>query len=169
MEIELAATGDAQAIRDVHCETWAVTYAALVPAEFFDHRLQAHRRRDWQELLVAQQRACGGVLLARDASSRLIGFCQFGATEDEDDDPAEIGEIMRLYVLPGEQRNGVGRALVERALSELRAQAKTFATLWVLEADSRAVRFYERTGWTADGARRFDGATDVRYRRPLQV
>ena len=53
MEISLAATGDAQAIRDVHCETWAVTYAMLVPAVFFEHRLQAHRRRDWQELLVA--------------------------------------------------------------------------------------------------------------------
>ncbi len=159
-----AAITDAQAVRAVHCETWAATYADLVATEFFKYQLEAHRHRDWQQLIVAQRFAGGGVLLARDPTSSLIGFCQFGSTEDEDDDPAEVGEILRLYVPPGQQRKGVGRALVDRALSELAAQANTWATLWVLdlEADFRAVAFYEHTGWTPDGARRFDGATDVR-------
>jgi hypothetical protein len=41
-------------------------------------------------------------------------------------------------------------------------------TLWVLESDSGARAFYEHLGWQSDGSRRFDGATDVRYRRPVR-
>jgi hypothetical protein len=40
-------------------------------------------------------------------------------------------------------------------------------TLWALETDERARSFYERLGWQPDGARRFDGVADVRYRRLL--
>jgi RimJ/RimL family protein N-acetyltransferase len=41
--------------------------------------------------------------------------------------------------------------------------------LWVIEANIRGRRFYERLGWTADGARQpidFDGelVDEVRYR-----
>ena len=46
------------------------------------------------------------------------------------------------------------------------------ATLWVLRGNERARRFYERAGWTVDGARKDDvvagvPVTEVRYRRDL--
>lgn len=48
----------------------------------------------------------------------------------------------------------------------------TEATLWVLEANARARRFYERKGWAVDGAAREEEVggrrvTEVRYRRLL--
>jgi len=44
--------------------------------------------------------------------------------------------------------------------------------LWVVDANERARRFYERHGWTAEGIEKVDtvlGAmvTEVRYRRSL--
>ena len=46
------------------------------------------------------------------------------------------------------------------------------ATLWVLETNARARRFYESAGWAADGATKTDRRGDielreVRYRRAL--
>lgn len=110
MRIELAADADATAIGVVHVETWAVTYRDLLPPRFYEERLDAHRHRDWHELIAAQQAAGDGVLVARGG-------------------------------------DGLG----------------------VLEADPRAVSFYEYIGWVADGARRVDGAVDLRYRCPLRL
>ena len=47
------------------------------------------------------------------------------------------------------------------------------ATLWVLEDNPRARRFYELAGWRPDGARKADewfevSATEVRYRKRLR-
>jgi hypothetical protein len=41
--------------------------------------------------------------------------------------------------------------------------------LWVLEANGRARRFYEREGWTLEGGTRTTplGPSEVRYRRTL--
>jgi GNAT superfamily N-acetyltransferase len=167
MQIGLAAMADAEALREVHVETWAATFADLVPARFREERLAAHRRRDWRALLAELAQAGGGVMTARDDRGALIGFCQFGATPDEDDDADEVGHIDRLYVLPRRQRGGVGGALVDRTLTELRGRGWKATTLWALEADARAVAFYEKTGWIADGARRFDGGGERRYRRRL--
>ena len=44
-------------------------------------------------------------------------------------------------------------------------------TLWVLEANARARRFYARAGFTPDGARHLlddlGGVAEIRYRRTL--
>lgn len=57
-------------------------------------------------------------------------------------------------------------------LAALRANGFTTASLWVLEDNPRARRFYEREGWRPDGGRReeeFFGVptTEVSYRITL--
>ena len=60
------------------------------------------------------------------------------------------------------------------ATSQLTRAGFTTATLWVLDTNTRAIRFYTATGWTPDGAIKADtvgGMTihDVRYRRDLST
>jgi ribosomal protein S18 acetylase RimI-like enzyme len=162
--IELATTADAAALRDLHVLTWAHTNAPLVPQEFQAHRLSQHRVRDWRELIAAQAAQGGGVLVAR-SGPELVGFCQYGPSPDEEDRGVAVGHIHRLYIHPGAQGRGVGRALLEHAVNRLSSTGARDLTLWVLENDPRARGFYERLGWRPDGTRRFDGVWDVRYRR----
>jgi GNAT superfamily N-acetyltransferase len=103
------------------------------------------------------------VLVAREAEA-LLGLCQYGPTKDEDDCASEVGHIYRLYVQPAAQGRGVGTSL-GLAAGRLSRSGAGSLTLWALENDPRARTFYERRAWQADGARRFDGAWDVRYRR----
>lgn len=163
MRIEAAAVADAEALRNLHAETWADAYAELLPAAFYVERLARHRRRDWSEVIVDQVARGGGVLVAREPSG-LVGVCQYGPSEHDDDRASWVGEIRRLYVQPAFQRRGVGRALLAGAVERLRAAGARSVTLWVLESDPGARAFYERMGWRPDGGRRFDGATDLRYR-----
>ena len=45
-------------------------------------------------------------------------------------------------------------ALLDAALAALAASGSSEASLWVLEDNARARRFYEARGWRADGAAR---------------
>jgi GNAT superfamily N-acetyltransferase len=70
-------------------------------------------------------------------------------------------ELDALYVLPDAAGRGVGSRLLDRA--------GAVSTLWVLEANHPARRFYERRGWSPDGTARPGGGgrPEVRYvRRP---
>jgi N-acetylglutamate synthase-like GNAT family acetyltransferase len=59
------------------------------------------------------------------------------------------GELLLCYVRPGSQRRGVGRALLTAL--EARARAWQLTRLYLLSS-SGARAFYERAGYTADGA-----------------
>jgi GNAT superfamily N-acetyltransferase len=97
----------------------------------------------------------------------VVGFAAVGPSRDL----PERGELYAIYVEPTEWSGGTGRALIAEAEREL-ASRYDEATLWVLEDNPRARRFYERAGWQPDGARKaFDrwgvAAPEVRYRKRL--
>src|SRR4051794_10411236 len=104
------------------------------------------------------------VLVAEDRVGRVVGLACAGRARD--DDVAEgTGELYALYVDPESWGAGHGRALDAAARAHLHGALFGGAVLWVLEANARARRFYERCGWVADGTRReHAGATAVRYR-----
>jgi GNAT superfamily N-acetyltransferase len=79
------------------------------------------------------------------------------------------GELRALYVVPAEWGSGTGNRLHDAAVDGMREDGATAATLWVVEGNVRARRFYERHGWSADGETKpshFD-LTELRYARPL--
>jgi GNAT superfamily N-acetyltransferase len=150
---------DAAAIADVHVRTWQAAYEDVFGAE----RLAGigDRRAQWESWL-ADPRTGWSVFVA-DESGRLLGFASMGPSRDE---PGK-GELFAIYVLPDAWGSGAGSALMASALEALRGYSS--ATLWVLEDNPRARRFYEREGWILEGGRRdeeFLGMTvaEVRYR-----
>ena len=102
----------------------------------------------------------------------MVGFVTFGPSEDEPADP-EVGQVYAIYVDSGYWDRGYGRDLFAAAVRGLTAADFGAATLWVLESNARARRFYESAGWAADGATKTERRGDVelreiRYRsRPL--
>jgi GNAT superfamily N-acetyltransferase len=78
-------------------------------------------------------------------------------------------ELRSLYVVPQAWGTGVAQRLQEAALDAMRERGATEAVLWVVEANGRARRFYEREGWTLNGETRASplGPSEVRYRRSL--
>jgi len=102
--------------------------------------------RRWSQLIAA-----GGVVVAH-AGGRAVGMTRFGA----DPDDATRGHVFSLYVDPGAEGAGVGRALLARAAEELAARGFRSATLWVFAANERALRFYRANGWEPTGETRVE-------------
>ena len=69
--------------------------------------------------------------------------------------------------MPHLRSRGHGRALLDRAFAEFRRRGYTEVTLWVLERNTKARRFYERFGFQQDpGGKTYPGTDvpEVRYR-----
>jgi GNAT superfamily N-acetyltransferase len=164
VKLRLAQIEDADALRAVHVRAWADTYREFLPQGMFNERLAQHRHRDWVERVRSQQAAGGGVLALLE-DDHIVGLCQYGPTEDGDDEPDLIGHVHRLFVDPLHQGRGGGRLLLTEACEALRLTKRQAATLWALEKDGRARRFYEHMGWRNDVGRK---DLDVRYRFSLE-
>ena len=161
MLVRAAAPEDAEAIARVHVRAWQVAYADVFPPDRLAELDVAARARQWREGLEAEWTA----LVTEDG----LGFASVGASRDVEGE----GELYAIYVDPDSWGAGHGRALMEAALASLRDDGFEQATLWVLEDNPRARRFYERAGWRLDGAAKEDeflGTTvrEVRYRTSLR-
>ncbi|HVA87160.1 MAG TPA: GNAT family N-acetyltransferase [Candidatus Saccharimonadales bacterium] len=77
----------------------------------------------------------------------IVGWVVAGPYRDEDRTGLHQGEIYGCYVLPARWRDGVGRQLVTHAVAALTQAERADVTLWVLEANDRARRFYENCGF----------------------
>jgi GNAT superfamily N-acetyltransferase len=170
--VRSATTDDGAAIALVHVRSWQEAYRGQLPAELLDSLSIEQRTRWWAEGWWSQNLARRRLLVAEEAND-VRGFAAIGPSRD-DDATAPTGEVYAIYVDPGAWGQGLGRRLMKRALYELRAANFAEATLWVLESNRRARRFYEIGGWQDDGRRRIERLREgvlevgeVRLRRDL--
>lgn len=166
VRVRRAVLEDAASIAAIHVRSWQVAYRGLMPDGLLDGLSVEQREESWQEALGESAYA---MYVAVDDAA-VLGFCAV-ATPSRDDDAQEgVAEIGAIYVEPSMWRTGAGRALMDVALADLRADGWRQVTLWVLAENQPARDFYSRFGLMPDGAEMThagSGATEVRLRGPI--
>ena len=114
-----------------------------------DHRSSGGCRAGARSSTATSRRLRGR---GRRAARRSAGHCRGGARTR----PGELRRAVGDLRAPEAWGSGAGTALLAAGVEELRRQGYAEASLWVLEDNPRARRFYEREGWTLDGARKED-------------
>jgi GNAT superfamily N-acetyltransferase len=171
VRIRPATQEDAGAIAAVHVTSWQATYRGVVPDEVLDGSdLAANRRRLWQRLLGPEAPA-GHAAWVAEVGGEVVAFADV-LTSRDDDAGGTTGEVPMIYALPQAWGSGAGRQLVAAAVDGLRDAGCSAVTLWVLDSNARARRFYELAGFAPDGATKTEQIagttmTEVRYRREL--
>jgi GNAT superfamily N-acetyltransferase len=172
VELREARRGDELAVADVHVRAWQEAYRGLIPDEYLD--ALDPRDRATRYTFEADDPAAPTTVIAVDGAGdgeeQILGFTTICPSRDAD--APGLGEVVALYVDPERYRGGVGRVLMAEARRRLREAGFTEALLWVLDGNDRATSFYEREGWTPDGARRVEHPYGVvsnvsRFRRSL--
>lgn len=150
---------DVAAVTRLQVESWRVAYVDLIPAAYLAAMSAAERERRHLSRVTDPEPRAAYLLAERDGE--IIGMTNVGPSRDDDLDAATVGEIRAMYALPAAWSTGVGNALMRAALAHLRDAGFTAATLWVLEGNQRARAFYERWGFTPDGARHLEDLGDL--------
>ncbi|MEO7663693.1 MAG: GNAT family N-acetyltransferase [Candidatus Limnocylindrales bacterium] len=169
--IRPAVPDDARGIAEIRVASWRATYGGIVPAAILDG-MDGGRNETWLAERIADPGA-SITLVTEGIGERLAGYALAGyalAGPCRDDDGDSLGEIEAIYLDPEVRGRGLGRPLLEAAAVALRAAGFRIHVLWVLTANDPARRFYERAGFSTDGASRmldFDGTPiqEIRYRR----
>lgn len=163
LKLRRATAGDADAIGALWDESARAGFGPLLPE---GHPLPEFDPGIFRALIQNPELH---VLVADDAGEAL-GHTTFGKNRD-DDVAADVGEIRALFVRPAAWRRGVGSALMDRALVELRELGYAEATVWSFDANARANAFYEHHGFRRDGAEKREEVwadrLEVRYRLAL--
>lgn len=157
VDVRWARVEDARGIAAVHVDAWRQAYTGLVDQQVLDGLDVGTRTTMWTSWITRSHAGLAPegythpahrLLVAADGD-RILGWAGFGAGRDADS--ARLGELAGLYAHPSAWSRGVGHALLTRAEDELRAEGWPDAYLWVLRGNARAIDFYERHGWHADG------------------
>ncbi|AQX81265.1 hypothetical protein BWO91_15990 [Plantibacter flavus] len=100
-------------------------------------------------------------LLVDDDDGTAIGYTMlvFGDPVDADVLAAvahrPTAELSKLYVLPASHGAGGARTLMEATLDDARSREVTSVWLGVNQQNARAIRFYDKSGFTVVGTKTF--------------
>jgi GNAT superfamily N-acetyltransferase len=165
--VRLGTPHDALAIARVHVEAWQSAYRGHIPDAALDALDVTERAQTWIERLAVPHH---GIRVVAGAGS-VLGFCDMMRSRDADAEPG-TAEVTAIYVQPASWASGFGRLLLDASMAAARRDGQHALTLWVLESNAPARRFYEHMGLAPDGAtqilaRAGHSLHEVRYRIEL--
>ena len=160
--IKHATVQDAAAISKIHALSWKSAYRGIVPQNYLDgiqDNLWVGAFQKW----ITENVFTADLLLLDD---EVVGCITYGKSRD--DSFSDWGEIVSIYIHPDHYGKGYGQKLMGYALDQLKAGGFKNCFLWVLAANTKARRFYEKSGFVWDGEEghieiRGKKLTDLRY------
>ncbi|MFI8952153.1 GNAT family N-acetyltransferase [Streptomyces sp. NPDC053750] len=161
---------DCDRVSEIRVRGWQTAYRGLMPQPYLDG-LDAREDAERRRALFLRAPDTMVNLVAQDDGGRVVGWACHGPYRDGERH-TEDAELYAIYVDAGRVGTGVGHALLQESIRRCTAAGHERMLLWVLKDNARARRFYERAGFTADGAEEaseVDGVAvpEVRYARAL--
>ncbi|MBK8175413.1 MAG: GNAT family N-acetyltransferase [Rhodospirillales bacterium] len=133
---------DADRIAEVYVESWRSAYAGMIPNAVLVRLSAGAQAREWAQQL-SRRKLADSILVADLTGHGVIGFGSCGAARASH--LPHGGEIYTLYVAPGHQDRGIGRALLTRMFDVLIDRGLNSVVAWVL-AQNPSRFFYEAMG-----------------------
>lgn len=131
----------AQILNDIHYQSWIICYRGMLDDHFLD-------TMDPQRWVAFFQKTLGTILKGAilEVEGKPAG-CVTYKISDELYGDQQAGEIVSFYFLPSFWGKGVSSLLMQWVLDQLREMKCSVVSLWVLEQNKRACRFYEKMGF----------------------
>lgn len=145
MHIREATAQDALAISQIIARSWRGAYQNIIDPMYLSRLPEEYwlpAIRSW----LSSGRMYGFIA---ETEARPVGCVIFGRSREEQH--ADWGEIVSLYVLPESMGNGVGSALLNAALAALHTDGYDRIYLWAIAEYTHGLRFYQHQGFHAVG------------------
>jgi ribosomal protein S18 acetylase RimI-like enzyme len=144
-KIRYANVGDAAILGKIHSQSWKVAYKDIVPEEILNN-ISSEKRQKYFEKALSEGWEEDAIIFKDDMA---VGLICIGKCRDADKDNS-YGEIWGIYLLPEYFNKGIGFELINWGISELTNRKYKKVSLWVLEENVHARRFYEKVGFNHD-------------------
>ncbi len=144
--IRYANVNDAKILGEIHSRSWKVAYKGIVPDKILENITVQKRQKYFEEALANGWEE--DAIISK--NNEDVGFICIGGCRDTDK-TSICGEIWGIYLLPEYWNMGIGSELTNWGINELKKRNYNQVTLWVLEKNINARKFYEKLGFRHDG------------------
>jgi GNAT superfamily N-acetyltransferase len=161
-----ATVEDARGIAEVQVSAWRAAYRGFLPAQLIDEMSVDLREGVWRTVL---EDPASPTFVAGDP---VAGFLTLSLPGRDDDAGERTAEIVATYVDPSRWGQGIGKALMTRALERLPATDWDDVILWVFLRNAQGRAFYARSGFRLDGEQGThdqSGVRTARMRRAIEA
>ena len=146
--IRAATDADVLQMAKVHITSWRETYPGLLPDSMLARLSIAEEAIRWQRMLDRPPGRSEAAFVA-ELEGVVVGYGTCGGQRTPLlKERGFTGEIGELYVLGCAHRQGVGSGLMKAMAGMLMERGHRAMSLWVLEENRRARRFYDGLGGT---------------------
>ncbi len=132
---------DIEGMARVSVDTWALTYADVLPAAYLERMRYAAQENQRSRMMHA-----AGVyhfVAIEPTAGEVVGYASCGPARNAGSSVS--GEIYELYVQNGFQSRGIGRRLFRAARNQLASDGHETMIVWVL-SDNPNLGVYPRLG-----------------------
>lgn len=150
IRIRPATLADAPALGRLHRDCWMETYSDVLSERFLAAASAERLADEWAGMLAAGSADAtvpGSVVVVAELDGgpapQLVGFAR-SAPSDDPEAPRPT-KLDSLYTLASTHGSGLGARLLDAVLDDRPAYA------WIVTANDRARRFYEKHGFALDG------------------
>jgi L-amino acid N-acyltransferase YncA len=134
-----------------HIACWQSAYKDIIPSGFLANMPNEIEQRT-ERLKNNLNESTDISYYYAAVNGKMIGRLIFGKCRDED--KSNAGEVTAVYLIKEYWNKGLGRKMMDYAIDELKSIGYDEIIVWVLEDNNRARRFYEKYGFTLDGAKK---------------
>ncbi|MDO8611028.1 MAG: GNAT family N-acetyltransferase [bacterium] len=146
--IRNATVEDAPQIATIHVRGWQCAYRGQIPDKYLDGLSIEKRTKTWTKQI--QEKKPGEHIYIAELNKKIVGWYTAGKSRDKDA-AKDTGELQGIYIHPYHVGQGVGSKIMNHVINSLKRGGYKKATLWVLETNTIARRFYEKRGWVVEG------------------
>ena len=171
MRITSLTVSDVSILRGIARDTFIETFSEANKAEDMDRYLA----KNFSEDQLAQELSNpNSFFYVAEVNGNVVGYLKLNTAHAQTEpQAADALEIERIYVLSSYHGGGVGQALYHHAMSVAEDRKASYVWLGVWEHNHRALRFYEKNGFTAFGTHIFqlgnDQQTDILMQKSVAV
>ena len=139
----------------VHIISWRETYPDMLPGPMLARLSIASEAIRWQRMLDRPRAWGDAISFVADSDGSIVGYGSCGMQRSRQlRERGFTGEICEIYVLQSAQGQGIGSGLMRAMAVALIEHGHQGMSLWVLEPNQAARRFYESLGGIAIAEKR---------------
>lgn len=148
--IRLASSDDVDALARVSRLAYGATYPGIVPADVLSEWIE-NAAQTWQTAFDNLEPESPWRPWVAERDGVIVGYATTTPGKDWWLPPPDgAGELTNLYLDPAVIGTGVGSAIYDHAVADLRARAFNPFVVWAFRDNHRARRFYEGKGLAID-------------------
>jgi len=161
--IRMVQEGDAKTLAYIQTESWKAAFKGIVPDVLLTKYTEIARAENMYTRIL-EENIGNGYILEVNGNAHCIAY--WDATREKD--MPGYAELICIHSLQNKWHQGYGSQMMSRVLYDIRKAGYKKVMLWVFEKNARAINFYQKHDFAANGKRQEAlGSIEVMFEKEL--